>query len=105
MIGDKLALPQRKRVRARGGHAVAQAAGNVGNGAAQYRNITKRFIHIVTNIRTYFYHGLVHFGFYLVFDHLLAFLHNALLMALQFQRLRINHHVFFFYPNRERLII
>src|SRR5688572_20713286 len=97
MFGDQLAFPMAERMSTRCAHRKSKSIGYPGNGFAQHSYIYKCFIYVCTDIRTYFYNGLMHLGFDLILYDLLTFLYDFLFMASQFESFWIHDHVFFFY--------
>ena len=90
---------------ARRSHGEAKAVGDAGDGFAKGGDIIVGLINIGTDIGSHFHYGLVHFRFHFVTYHFLSFVHDLLLMAFQFERARVQNHVFFLHAKRKRLVV
>jgi hypothetical protein len=104
MVGNKLTFPMAERMRAGCTHPEPQATGNIGDGSAQYTNVFVCLSYVYADVGADFYNSLVHFCLHFIFDYLLAFLYDSLLMALEFLCMRIQYHVFLFYTQCKMFI-
>src|SRR6266576_2208063 len=81
MIGDELTFPMTEWMRACCADPKAEILCNAGNCFSENRHIFISLVNVGADICSHLNNSLVHFRFHFILDHLLAFIHNFLLMA------------------------